>query len=173
MHGLFIMQLTVNPYQGMAQEINNTTHVPAHSQRHPKGKVEYQKRTSQNSFFCFVFCQYSSFLIFLGFWKKKMNEVLKDSFGSVWSPLWNYTKTCSIHNSWLRALFDFKMSFLEVAFSWVLQQKLTFFDQFSREFVGFFDNSVHFYSFLVFLKEKKRLRSFKNPSVQCHFQSEI
>ena len=34
------------------------------------------------------------------------------------------------------------------------------------------DNRVHFYYFSVF-ERKKRLRSFKNPSVQCDFQSEI
>ena len=35
-----------------------------------------------------------------------------------------------------------------------------------------YNNRVHFYSFSVF-ERKKRLRSFKNPSVQCDFQSEI
>ena len=61
---------------------------------------------------------------------------------------------------------------MEVAFFWFFQQKLTLFDQFSREIVGFFDNRVYFYSSSVF-ERKKRLRSFKNPSVQCDFQSEI
>ena len=43
----------------------------------------------------------------------------------------------------------------------------------TKQFSSFvFCNRVHFYSFSVFEK-KKRLRSFKNPSVHCDFQSEI
>ena len=61
---------------------------------------------------------------------------------------------------------------MEVAFFWVFQQKFRLFDKFHNEIVCFFDNRVHFYSFSVF-ERKKRWRSFKNPSVQCDFQSEI
>ena len=37
---------------------------------------------------------------------------------------------------------------------------------------GVTDNRVQFYYFSVF-ESKKRLRSLKNPSVQCDFRSEI